>query len=387
MKKFLIAFFALILFVVSGKSASALEFRSGETIDISEIASVSGSLVATGRTITIDGTVNGDLFCAGQNVTIRGDVDGDIICAAQTITLWGKVNGDVRVASQNVHFISAQVARNVTAFAQDITLDDTTAVRGEVYVNAQRFELGGIVGGGISGNTQDARISGGVIGNVQLDVESLTLANKATISGSLVYKSDKTAQIANSATVSGSITQDKPKVVEKTQVTKMQPQFSLFGFLSRALIYSLLGIVLLRFFPRFSARMVANIENQTGKGLGFGILGLFAVPVILVLLAITIIGIPIALFGLFLWLSVLFLSRIFVVVVVGKYILNRFNSPKVRDEMWIVVVGVLVSTLAFKLPFVGVLFSFIALVLGFGAFLLTLPWFNKNQKSVKKLAN
>lgn len=388
MKKLLVLLFVIFGFGLGIRSAHALEFRSGEMISISEDASVSGSLVATGRSVTIKGFIPGDLFCAGQHVAIDADIDGDVICGAQTLSISGRVNGDVRLAGQDIRLSDVQISRNATLFGQDIILDAASGVRGEITTGAQHFETAGIIGKGITGGAQTASINGSVMGTVQMYIENLTLGDRAKLTGDLKYQSDSDASIAPTATVSGSIQKTLP---QKPKAEKLNPKIikesSWAGLLSKILIFSLIGIALVKLFPAFSLRVTDAMETQTLKSFGFGFLSLFIIPVVLVLFAVTIIGIPVTIFGFLLWLFLLFMSRIFVTLTLGKFILRQWKSAKQTDWVWIVVVGVVISTIVFKLPGIGGLLSFLAVIWGFGGFLLTLPWFSKKSKPVKKLAN
>jgi len=379
---------AIIFIFAFATSAQAFEFRSGDNISFPQDASTSGSLAIAGRNVTVDGNVDGDLFCAGQNITINADIDGDVLCAGQTITINGRVNGDVRTAAQSVIFSTGQVVRNVTAFAQDVFMRGRSAVRGEVGVGAQHFELSeSVIGKDLTGGAETANINGGVGGDVRLEVDQLTLGPEATIAGSLQYGSDNDAVISENATVSGSITKSTPIKQEKketaTRAERTRDSFSLAGLLSKLVFYGLLAFVLMSLFPKYTARISEVLKHDVGKSVGFGFLSLFVIPILLLLLTITIIGIPVAILGFFVWMTLMFTARIFIIPLVGDWTLDQLKY-KDKTPLLSVVVGTVVTVLLFKIPVLGGLFAFLAMLWSFGAMLLTLPQFAHFRNSTSK---
>lgn len=388
-KPFILSLIFIFAFVVP---AHAFEFQSGENITFPQNASTSGSLAIAGRNVTVDGNVDGDLFCAGQNVTINGDIDGDVLCAGQTITINGRVNGDVRTAAQSVMFSAAQIVRNVTAFGQDVFLRARSAVRGEVGVGAQNFELSeSVIGKDLTGGVETATINGGVGGDMRLEVNQLTLGPEATIAGSLQYGSDKEAVISENATVSGSITKTAPIKPEKKEtvarVERTRETFSLAGLLGKLVFYGLLAFVFISLFPKYTLHISDVLRNDAGKSVGFGFLSLFVIPILLLLLCVTIIGIPVAILAFLAWMTFMFVARIFIIPLVGDWVLEQLKY-KGATPLLSVAVGTVVTVVLFKIPFVGGLLAFVAMLWSFGAMLLTLPQFaHLRTGAAKRMVN
>jgi|GEM_PF-822892 len=380
--------FSVIFILIFAVPAHAFEFRSGDNISFPQDASTSGSLAIAGRNITVDGNVDGDLFCAGQNITVNGDIDGDILCAGQTITINGRVNGDVRTAAQSVIFSTGQVVRNVTAFAQDVFMRSRSAVRGEVGVGAQNFELTeSVIGKDLTGGAETATINGGIGGDVRFEVDQLTLGPEATIAGSLQYGSDNDAIISENATVSGTISKTAPMKPEndrvERRVERTRDSFSLVGLLSKLVFYGLLAFVLLNLFPKYTARISDVLRNDVGKSVGFGFLSLFVIPMLLLLLTITIIGIPVAVLGFLAWMTLMFVARIYIIPLVGDWTLGQLKY-KEKTPLLSVIVGTVVTVVLLKVPFVGGLLAFLAMLWSFGAMILTLPQFSHFRSGASK---
>lgn len=393
MKKLFLSLSLLLLPLLIPQNVSALEFKSGDYIELAQDASSSGSLIATGRNISIKGTVSGDLFCAGQNIDVSGNVDGDVICAGQSIRISGRVNGDIRTAGQTIELTTAQVFRNLTAFGQDILLRNKTGIRGEVGIGAQHLELSeSIVGKDISGGVESANLNGGVGGNVYLETEHLSLGPTATIAGSLRYGSDNDLAMSETATVSGTITKTEPKMESKVAEKKekvTESGFSLASIVGKFIFFGLIGLVLIKLAQGFTENFVTTAETQSLKSLGFGFLTLLIVPIVAILIAITLIGIPLTILIFLVLGAVIFISRILVAIAIGKLFFKQFKNEKQHSLEWSLLVGLIISLFLFQLPVIGSIAVFFSMLWGLGTFVLLLPWFNKEKTNhlTKKTVN
>lgn len=121
------------------------------------------------------------------------------------------------------------------------------------------------------------------------------------------------------------------------------------------------GFIFLKLFPSLSSKAKEEISH-TWKSLGIGFALLICVPVISAILAITIVGIPISLILLAIYLIFLYMGRIIFASFIGDKILKK-ESPFLS-----LVIGMPIFTVLFALPFVGWLLSLIAISVGLGAF-------------------
>ena len=115
------------------------------------------------------------------------------------------------------------------------------------------------------------------------------------------------------------------------------------------------------------AMLDARLETgrDFGRSLGYGLLAFFGTPVALVLLAFTLVGIPIAVIGLFVYLTTLFISVIVVGAVVGAALVKSERSTTTGFGLQLLA-GLGVLMLLAMLPWVGRLFLFVIVVTGLG---------------------
>ena len=340
----------------------AMEVQTGESVQIAKEQVIDGSVIIGATNITVDGVVHGDVFCAGQRVHITGKVDGDVICAAQSMTISGAVSGNVRLIGQTVE-IAGGVRRNASLVAQSFSVSEGASVSGELLFAGQSMIVDGTIGKSILGAAQFANVNGRVNGGVKLDVESLGVGEKASISGGLLYTSDKEAIIPPSAHVAGTVNRTPlpPKSERrKTMFPKVNSKPWPANALSSILFFLIVGLIVVSVFPKYTKR-ISDQMKATPLATGVtGAIALMTTPVLIVLLAITILGIPIAIALLFVYLFVVIFSRIFVAGIVGAYILENFNVSQKESALVQMLVGVPVLWFMFKAPFVGGLLGFIA---------------------------
>ncbi len=363
---FLFLCFIGFLFILPYPSG-AFTVRSADNVTIQDNERIPDTLLTSGQNIIISGDVEGDVFCAGQTVRVTGTVSGDVICAAQTITILGTVDGDVRVAAQTLR-VEGTVQRNVTAFAQELLVTPDATIAGEVLTAVQNLLVEGTVNRQLLGSAQRANISGNLGDSVNLQVENLSVQQGASISGDLIYKSEREASIASQGAVQGSIRRSEPEAAppatdEGNQVALRF--FSLFSFLA-------LGLGLAFLFPTPFQKVASLMREKSLASFGWGIITLILTPLLIGLLFITLIGIPSAIILLLLYIIALIVSRLFVALLVGEWIKERLAWSEKTSFISSVVIGVLVSWILFALPVIGGFMSLLFIIFGLGGVFLGL---------------
>ncbi len=316
----------LLLAAVPGLAAA--DTRTAGTIVVAEDETVDG-LTAAGGTVLVRGTVEGDLRVVAGNVRVAGNVTGDIDGAVGDLTVDGRVGGDVSVAAGNL------VVRE-----------------------------GAEVGGDLRGGAGVVVVNGAVNGTVEVGADTLRLGPAATVGGDLRY--DAQLQQASGAEVAGEVRQvDGLAVVPFTDEAWPGLLFGVYWFL----VNLALGAILLAAFPRFSRAVADRAGDGPLQAAGVALLWLFGVPVLLVVLVVTVVGIPLALLG-----FVLYLLSFWVGSVYGRYALGAWLTSYLDGgNRWIdLLVGFVVVFVAARIPVLGGLVEFAVLLLGLGAMVTAL---------------
>jgi len=139
---------------------------------------------------------------------------------------------------------------------------------------------------------------------------------------------------------------------------------SLLGFLA-------LSVLLVAVLPKPFSSITNNVQQNLGKIILWGILGLVVLIPLAIFLAISVIGIPLIALEVFL-VGIAFLAGyIAIAQLIGDKIAVLMKRPAL-NVIWLTVMGLLALWLIGWVPFLGSLIKGIVIVLGFGGVLLTL---------------
>ncbi|MEE6210748.1 polymer-forming cytoskeletal protein [Salarchaeum sp. III] len=292
---------ALALAVVPGSAAA--DTRAGDA-------------VVVGENETVDG-----LTAFGGSVVVHGTVDGDVTALGGTVVVYGTVTGDV------------------TALGGSVEVDDS-----------------GVVQGGLTAAGGAVTIAGNVAGDVNAAADTVTLTNTAVIGGTLSYDGELVS--APGATVEGGIVQGSAGFGPIPAIPDWVGALS--GIVSTLVVGALLVAVL----PGFTDRVADAAVDAPGRSALSGVGFLVFAPITLILIAFTLIGIPLTILG-FVAYGVL----ITVGYVAGNYVIGRYAlSIREMENRWLaLLVGVLLVAAVDLAPLVGGLVQLAVLLVGVGA--------------------
>jgi uncharacterized membrane protein len=138
------------------------------------------------------------------------------------------------------------------------------------------------------------------------------------------------------------------------------------------------GLVLFALTPGLFATRVET-AGRFFTAVGAGLAALFLLAVLAILLAVSIIGLPVALFVLLLIAAVIFLGPVVVAAVVGRSVM-RGASDSTRDFAVALLVGVILTTILISLPVIGGIAIAVLIFEGIGLLALeTLDWWNDRR--------
>ncbi len=338
---------AVLLLALAPATAAAEQTRTGGNVVVGQGQTVKGGLSATGGTVVIRGTVDGNLDAVSGNVLIAqtGTVNGDVSAFAGNVRIEGTVNGNVDAQTGNL-----VVAKSAT------------------------------VGKSLEGASGYALIAGTVKGNARITGETLTLANSANVGGNLVYDVNKFNR-QNGASVGGTVQRDESMNNAGPSPIPHIPGWvgAVYGFF----VNLLLGIVLLALFPTFSDSVADNGRTNPLFSIGVGILFLILVPIVLIVFAITIIGIPITILGAIVFAIFLWVATVYGSLTVGVWLLSLADT----GGHWLgLILGLFVVAILSRIPIVGGIVTFVVLLLGLGALAAALWTRYRGRRTTPKYA-
>lgn len=315
----------LLLATFSGTVAAAQ--RTGGTIVVEEGEVLQG-LDATGMTVVVNGTVEGDLRANAGSVVIgrNGTVTGRLRAYAGSVRIAGTVQG------------------NAVASGGRVIVEETGRIRGSLGAAAPTVTIAGTVGDDVTVGASD-----------------LTLAPTAVLRGDLVYNGGLTDQ---GATIDGQVRQSSD--------LNLLPVLPLFGPLFAlywTLATLLLGAILLVAFPDFAETVTTEIPADPLRIGAVGLLVLIAVPAILAVVALTVVGLPLATVGLVGYLAAIWIGDTYARYALGRLVL----SARDVEHRWAgLLVGVVLVAILVRLPIVGFGIRILVILPGLGVLVLGL---------------
>ena len=348
------------------RPVSAIDARHAGTVRVAANETVDDSLAAAGDTVEVAGTVNGNLFAVAHRVVVRGDVKGDVFVAARIVEIPGTVEGNLFGCGTTLT-VSGRIVHSAYLAARSFQLDPAGHVADDVWTAGDEVRLFGAVGRDVmtAGSSAEA---GGVIGR-DLDTYSghdglVVVNSSARIGGNLEAHVEKKeqVQIDQGASVAGKteIVLSKPKPSSYTQGRFYRWQgIELAGAFAA-------GLLLYWLFPTlFGAKLDA--AGTFGRTAGIGLLILIVTPIVAAIACITLVGLPLGLITLLVWLIGLYLAKIFVGALLGRGLLERRSGGPSQPFALALVVGLLVIFVATNLPYyIGAVISSLVILVGLG---------------------
>ncbi len=302
--------------------AVAAQAHNGQNHDMTNISEgmvVGKTIFTSGRQIDIRGEIQGDVFCAGQNVTITGRVQGDVICMAQNIRVEGTVDGDVRVAAQNA-VIGGTVGGSVSAAAERVRIASDSRIDRDVSAAASDVQVEGTIGRDLQAAGESVYVNGQVGRNVDTQSNRLSLGDNANVAGNIAYTSDQDIRRDQGAQVGGRVDREQ-RPAEDSRDDGWFDGVRLFALLAMLLTSMLLVMMV----PGVFRSVTGTALRSPGRTLLIGLVASIAVPVGIGILMLTVVGLPLGLLALLIWLAILFLAGPFAAYLAGRLVLRRSN--------------------------------------------------------------
>jgi len=313
--KFLGVFILALLLIPSG--AHALTFLSADQQLID--TPIPDDVVASGGSVTVRAPVD-SLTVAGGMVTVDAPVAGDVIAASGTLVVNGDVGGKVLAAG------------------------------GEIELN---------------GNATNALVTGGTVRigeDAVIERDAVISAGEVVNEGSVLGNLTVSAGTFNNTGTAGNVTFE-----EQQEPGPALP--GLFAVLT-AIGVLILGLLLIKFLPGPFAAIVGEVEKNPVVLTVLGFLAIIVTAILLLIVAITVIGLPIALVGGLLFIVALLLSSLFVAYALGDVIASRAGWRP--GPMGIFILGFVILQILTFIPLLGALVQVVAVSLGYGGILYAL---------------
>lgn len=386
------------------KGAGDLEVPRGTTVNgnvtlnagqIEILGTVNGNVDSNMGRVTVHGKVNGDVEANMGQVLVVGDVGGDVVARMGEVIVEGAVGGDVKAELGSIRIrgtvagdvdsglgelrVSGEVLGNVTSRGKNVILSGT--VRGDVTLTRGIVDLGpgSEIGGRVhveQGMVRSAE--GSRAGSILVDEELSEAEIDERFSSGEFHGFDGLL-----GTIIGSISRAAGKINLWPRISiyqkgwRISPRSSLLGWsghvarglLNMVVLFALAALTF-SLFPGHVRNTGQILSARPGSAVGWGLLAvLLAVPLAL-LLAITLIGIPLIVVEMLALALAGILGYTAISQLVGEKVAGAASAGPV-NPLGAIALGVLILGAISMIPLVGFLLMLLLFVLAVGASLAT----------------
>jgi cytoskeletal protein CcmA (bactofilin family) len=339
-----------------------------ETVIVPAGTVIQGDYVAAGRTVHISGTVNGDVYVAGGDVVVDGAINGDLLAVGGMITVSGAISEDLRAAGGHI-MISGMIGRNSTIAGGNVELTPSAKLQGELLAAAGDMDVEGTIVRNAKIAAMNATVSARIAGTLTVAARSVRLASNAVVEKHFRYWSGSEASIDEHATVLGRIVRKQiPESLAAWSVGDVLAALWLSLALVNFTSTLILGLLLIHVSPVYADHIGSTLVQRPAASFIWGTVACVMTPILAVLLIMTVVGIPLGLLLLALYLMSLYVARIYVMVWAGHLLLAWSGKP--IHPGWAFVSGLVLYAVLGLVPIVGTFVSLSAFLFGMGAIVL-----------------
>lgn len=317
----------------------------------------------------VAGNVNGDAISAGSNLSFSGNAAGDVILAGENVRVSGNSGGNVRVLGGNIT-LDGTVEKNVTVVGGSVTVGENSFVKGNLYAVGGKIELRGRIAGNAKAYGSQILLSGKVGGDADLRANEVMMRQDAGVDGNLTYASNTDVAV-DQGVVKGKAEKvpmenfaGNPDDLKKT-AQRASAGVIIWKFLSLLI----LGMAFYKLFRKRIAGLVAPIrKEEVWNRVAYGILSFILNPLIIFISFITLIGMPVALMLLFVFIIFIIAAAALSPVLVGR-IANGKLKLYGNEEKYLVVdfiIGYALMEIVKFVPVFGALALAFIFIFSFG---------------------
>lgn len=355
-------YFLLFPFQTVSAQSSLLPLETEESSIID-----SGPHFRFGNDVRITEDLMGDVYVAGGDVIIDGNIEGDLLVAGGNVVINGDITEDIRVAGGTV-LLNGFVGQDVAAAGGQVTFGRESEVVGSVVVGGMNIEMNGIVMGKAYMGGSEVRLDGTFEQDINGGADILTINEQAVIVGGITMKVGEKPSIASGATITGD--QRLEQVEQKESMERNEFKEEVVVFFQGFLMTVLGGAILIRFLPTVMDTAAALTHKSWLRVLGWGVIKLLVVPFVAVLLMVTVIGLPVGIVAILLYIIAIMISGWITAYMLGNKIAALSGYTPLRNRYLQLVIGATIIAVASRLPYVGGIVQLLSLLTGLGALLL-----------------
>lgn len=328
--------------------------------------------------ILIQGSTHDDTFWLAQGrAALDGDFGNDAWALAMTAHLGGTFRDHARVAAQAIT-VDGVVSNGLWALGGSVAVATNAHLGGSQFIVADQVSLLGHIEGPVYARGRSITLGGTIIGSVHLVGDDIVIRPGTTIIGDLHYiTTNRSIVLDANSQVSGNLRHlPAPPVGARDAATELV--FAAYFFVAALLV----GIPWILTFPNLTGHAVRNLRFTLWRCGLIGIALLFGAPMVLLAVALTVLGLPLAAVLAALYGLVIYLGKFFTALAIGSALLQKRGPISLAGALLSLVTGLfLYYSLAF-IPVIGTSLQATATAFGAGALVLAV-WSGRGRVGVQ----
>jgi cytoskeletal protein CcmA (bactofilin family) len=360
--------------------ARALETQAGDTVHVAEGEEIAGSLAASGDDVRIEGRVDGDLFVAGERVAIRGVVDGNVFAWARELDVSGRVAGSLHSASKQLR-LAGEIGGSSYVVFESLEASEAARVALDVHALGRTATWQGSAERDLHFRGEDFELRGRVARDLVAYAERVRLAAAANVGGDLRTDVERAEnlEVAEGAQVGGA---RESRLHEESHGGLLETEPWLWMLVAVAATLAF-GVALYAVLPGLFFRARVPTVGSFVRLLGVGLAALVGAPLALLLVGLTLVGLPLAILGGFVYLTAVYLAHVLAAAEVGGALLRRRGPdlPGLASFARTLLVGLCALALASRLPVLGPAVQVVVLLAGLGLVVERFRDFTRSRRS------
>lgn len=317
----------------------------------------------------------------GATVEVTDQIDGSLLSMAGKIDIPGRVGGNATLTAGHVT-IAGTVEDDITAIAGVFTLQPQGQIGGDLRLASGEAMIAGAVGGDVVVAAGTVTISGQVGGDVRTMAGNVIVMPGAVIGGNIITRGPGKSEISPDAQVLGGETSPSLPQPARPREPRVFPPlilstiaFTLFELPTVGLGTLIVGLLFLAVFPHFAETTALTLRRRPGQSVLTGFFTLMAAPLTMIVLALTILGLPVAVLAAAAFLLILVVSYGMGAVALTSAVWQRFHigsaTTSLPARFWwralCLLVGLILLNVLRHIPVAGSFVMWLTAMLGLGA--------------------
>ena len=357
MKKIFVLIILLmsIALILPIQKTFAADLSSGDTVSVEKVQK---NPIILSNTAKIKSDSNGDLTVMSGDAQVDGSVEDSAYVFSGKANVKSPEIGNRLIVMSGEADVNSHIKGDLIIFGGNVTLESSNVVDGDVFVFGGNLFIKGQIGGSLNCGGGKVVLDGAIIqGNLNIHSDQISISDNSRVNGQAQYF----AKSQN--TFPAQVFKTDPKFNE-TKSSGFSSSSTIIGAVLMLMILSLLIVWVQK---TKAEQEVILAYDKFGSKLLTGFLISFIVPLAILVLMISYIGIFVALAIGFLYITAWFFAYAYSAIFAGAVVVKWLTKSKILKVDWSsAVFGSIVIVLISYIPIVGVLVGFVLSLVGMG---------------------